>query len=167
MAPIFHFKSDSKPYTSGGISVRSSARILQLAAALACMLIGLAAQGATLYESMGGDGPLRSAVDRFAVVIMSDDRINFAFADTDMAKFKELLFQQLCNLSGGPCKYTGRDMHTAHAKLNINVAEFNALTEDLYIGLGQAGIPYRLQNKLVSLLAPMKHQIVKAGTAPG
>jgi hemoglobin len=146
--------------------VRSSGLVLQLGAALACVLIGIAAHAATLYDSMGGDSALRPAVDRFAAVVMADDRINFTFADTDMAKFKELLYQQLCNLSGGPCKYTGRDMRTAHAKLNINTAEFNALTEDLYIGLSQAGVPYRLQNKLVALLAPMKRQIVKSGAPP-
>jgi hemoglobin len=143
--------------------VRSSGRVLQLGSALACVLAGIGGHAATLYDSMGGEGTLRPAVDRFAAIVMADNRINFTFADTNMAKFKELLYQQLCNLSGGPCKYTGRDMRTAHAKLNINTAEFNALTEDLYIGLGQAGVPYRLQNKLVALLAPMKHQIVKSG----
>ena len=52
-------------------------------------------------------------------------------------------------------------MRTAHAKLNLNTAEFNALAEDLYIALGKAGVPYRLQNRLVALLAPMQRQIVK------
>ena len=114
----------------------------------------------TLYESMGGETVLRSAVDHFADNVQSDDRINFTFAEADMLKFKKLIFEQLCNLSGGPCKYTGRDMRTSHAKLNINNAEFNALAEDLYIALDQAGVPYRLQNKLMALLAPMQHDIV-------
>jgi hemoglobin len=78
-----------------------------------------------------------------------------------MSKFKKLIFEQLCNLSGGPCQYTGRDMRTSHAKLNINNAEFNALAEDLYTALDRAGIPYRLQNKLMALLAPMQHDIVR------
>jgi hemoglobin len=115
----------------------------------------------SLYESMGGEAVLRSAVDHFADNIIADDRINFTFAEADMAKFKRLLFEQFCNLSGGPCSYTGRDMRTAHEKLKLNTAEFNALAEDLYLGLGQAGVPYRLQNKLMALLAPMQRQIVK------
>jgi hemoglobin len=114
----------------------------------------------TLYESMGGEPALRAAMDHFADMVVADDRINFTFAEANMAKFKQLLFEQLCNLSGGPCKYTGRDMRTSHVKLKINNAEFNALAEDLYISLGQAGIPYRLQNKLMALLAPMQHEIV-------
>lgn len=121
---------------------------------------GARANHATLFDSMGGEPVLRAAVDRFAEIVVADDRINFTFAEADMSKFKQLLFEQFCNLSGGPCRYTGRDMRTAHAKLGINTAEFNALAEDLYIALGKAGVPYRLQNKLMALLAPMKRDIV-------
>jgi len=52
-------------------------------------------------------------------------------------------------------------MRTAHRKLLINTAEFDALAEDLYIALGKSGVPYRLQNKLMAKLAPMKRDIVK------
>jgi hemoglobin len=120
------------------------------------------ANTATLFDSMGGEPVLRAAVSRFADLVVADNRINFTFAEADMSKFKSLLYDQLCNLSGGPCRYTGRDMRTSHAKLNINTAEFNALAEDLYIALGKEGVPYRLQNKLMALLAPMQRQIVKS-----
>ena len=119
------------------------------------------AAGATLFDRLGGERVLRASVDRFAEIVEADSRINFTFAEADMGKFKQLLYDQLCNLSGGPCVYQGRDMRTAHAKLNITTAEFNALAEDLYLALGKEGVPYRLQNKLLALLAPMKHDIVK------
>ena len=136
--------------------------LARLVAVSALVLISAGARAdKTLYESMGGETVLRIAVDHFADNVQTDDRINFTFAEADMSKFKKLIFEQLCNLSGGPCKYTGRDMRTSHAKLNINNAEFNALAEDLYIALDQAGVPYRLQNKLMALLAPMQHDIVK------
>jgi hemoglobin len=135
-------------------------------ALLVMSCVGAQASHATLFDSMGGEPVLRAAVDRFADIVVADDRINFTFAEADMSKFKKLLYEQLCNLSGGPCRYTGRDMRTAHAKLGINAAEFNALAEDLYIALGKAGVPYRLQNKLMARLAPMKRDIVKPG-APG
>jgi hemoglobin len=135
--------------------------LVRLAAVSALVLMSAGARAdKTLYESMGGESVLRTAVDHFADNVQTDDRINFTFAEADISKFKRLIFEQLCNLSGGPCKYTGRDMRTAHAKLSINNAEFNALAEDLYLALDQAGVPYRLQNKLMALLAPMQHQIV-------
>jgi hemoglobin len=136
-------------------------RLVRLAAVSALVLMSAGARAdKTLYDSMGGEPALRTAVEHFADLVQTDDRINFTFAEADMSKFKKLIFEQLCNLSGGPCKYTGRDMRTSHVKLNINNAEFNALAEDLYIALDRAGIPYRLQNKLMALLAPMQHDIV-------
>lgn len=121
-----------------------------------------------LFQAMGGERVLRTTVDGFADLIVADDRINFTFADADMLKFKQLLYDQLCELSGGPCHYSGRNMREAHAKLKLGTAEFNALAEDLYIALGRAGIPYRLQNRLMALLAPMKRDIVDSakGAAP-
>ena len=124
--------------------------------------------GATLYERIGSEAKLRTTVDEFVVIIESDDRINFAFADTDLNKFKQLLFEQLCEITQGPCKYTGRDMKASHAKLNINDAQFNALAEDLYQAFDRVRVPYRLQNQVIALLAPMQRDIVKPGfVAPG
>jgi hemoglobin len=120
-----------------------------------------AAGDLTLYERMGGEAKLRAAMHEFVLIIEADDRINFTFANTDLKKFEELLYEQMCNLTQGGCKYTGRDMYTSHAKLNITNAEFNALAEDLYEALDRVHVPYRLQNKLVAMLAPMQHDVVK------
>jgi hemoglobin len=96
----------------------------------------------------------------------SDDRINFTFANTDLKKFEQLLFEQICNLTDGGCKYTGRDMYTSHAKLNITNAQFNALAEDLYAAFDRVHVPYRLQNRVVALLAPMQKDVVKDHLVP-
>jgi hemoglobin len=132
----------------------------------AMLALGVAATQAaagdlTLYERMGGEAKLRAAMHEFVLIIEADDRINFTFANTDLKKFEELLYEQMCNLTQGGCKYTGRDMYTSHAKLNITNAEFNALAEDLYEALDRVHVPYRLQNKLVAMLAPMQHDVVK------
>jgi hemoglobin len=122
----------------------------------------------TLFERIGGEAKLKITVSEFANIILADDRINFTFANADMDKFKKLLYEQLCNITQGPCAYTGRDMHESHLKLNINDAQFNALAEDLYVAFERAHVPYRLQNKVMALLAPMERDIVKPGfVAPG
>ena len=115
----------------------------------------------TLFETIGGEAKLRAGMHEFVLIIESDDRINFTFANTDLKKFEQFLYEQFCNITQGGCKYTGRDMFTAHAKLNITNAEFNALTEDLYEAFDRVHIPYRLQNKVVAMLAPMEHDVVK------
>ncbi len=131
----------------------------------ACIAAGNAARaesgGLTLFDRLGGEAKLRATVHEFVLIMESDDRINFTFANTDLKKFEQLLYEQLCNLTQGGCPYTGRDMYTAHAKLNITNAEFNALAEDLYEAFDRVHVPYRLQNKVVAMLAPMQHDVVK------
>jgi hemoglobin len=122
--------------------------------------------GPTLYDRIGGEAKMRATVHEFVLIMESDDRINFTFANTDLKKFERLLFEQLCNITDGGCKYTGRDMYTSHAKLNITNAEFNALAEDLYEAFDRVHVPYRLQNKVVALLAPMQRDVVKNHVVP-
>ncbi len=120
-----------------------------------------ASADSTLYEQMGGEPAMRKTVEEFCIIMEADDRINFSFGNTDITKFKQLLFEQLCNVSGGPCEYTGRTMQESHKELAITNAMFNALAEDLYIAFDRAGVPYRLQNKVMAIFAPMQRDVVK------
>ena len=115
----------------------------------------------SLFFRMGGEAKLKPTVEQLVAIMLEDERINFVFAQTELSKFKHLLYTQLCELAGGPCIYDGRDMRTAHAKLPITNAQFNALTEDLYIAFDRVGVSYALQNEMIALLAPMQRDIVK------
>ena len=139
-----------------------------LAVVLACAL-GTAEAGTTLYEKIGGAAKCRAIAEEFTAAILADDRINFTFAESDVKKFTQLFYEQLCNITGGPCQYTGRDMFEAHKKLAINNAMFNAIAEDLYIAFDKTHVPYRLQNKVMVMLAPMQKDISKGRgfVAPG
>jgi hemoglobin len=130
-----------------------------LALALACATSAHAEE--TLFAQIGGEPKLRATIDTMVEVMLVDKRINFTFAETDLVKFKGLLYDQICELTGGPCKYTGRDMKTSHEKINSTNEMFNALAEDLYIAFEKHGVPYRVQNRVVALLAPMQPDIVK------
>jgi hemoglobin len=127
--------------------------------------IGIAAaasaNGSTLFDEIGGAKMLHATVDEFVDIMLNDDRINFAFAQANLPVFKQRLYSQLCALASGPCRYEGRDMKTAHAKLAIDNAQFNALAEDLYRACDRVGVKYRTQNKMMALLAPMQKDIVK------
>ena len=143
-------------------SFLTSARLGWLCLTLAAGSLASGAQppGPSLYAKLGGKAGLNVIVNEFTQLVTDDPRINFTFADIDLDKFKALLSEQLCELSGGPCKYTGRDMHAAHVKLAIDNAQFNALAEDLYEAMERVRIPYRVQNQLMALLAPMQRDIV-------
>lgn len=112
------------------------------------------------YQGLGGKPGIKKIVDTLIPLILADARIKESFTDIDMKNLGMRLEQQFCELSGGPCKYQGKDMVEIHDGLNITRAQFNALAEDLQIAMEQVGVPARFQNKLVAKLAPMERAIV-------
>lgn len=127
---------------------------------LSCLVSQAAFASPSLYEELGGEPKLKAAIDELVVIMLADERINFTFANSDLGKFKEVLFEQLCALTGGPCTYTGRDMREGHSHLEVTSAQFNALAEDLYIAFDRVDVPYRVQNKVIALLAPMHDDVL-------
>ena len=113
-----------------------------------------------VYLALGGSGGLKAIVDDFLNLVVADDRIKQQFADADMPHLAMRLNEQLCELSGGPCKYGGKDMKTIHADLHVTNAQFNALAEDLQVAMARHDVPARAQNKLLAKLAPMQRSIV-------
>lgn len=119
------------------------------------------AQGSeAFYEGLGGEAGIKKIVDSFLAIILVDPRIAHQFKELDQPHFVAKLAEQFCQLSGGPCQYSGKGMKDIHDGLNITNAQFNALAEDLQYAMEQHGIPNRIQNKLVAKLAPMQREIV-------
>ena len=71
------------------------------------------------------------------------------------------LVDQICQASGGPCTYTGKDMKTAHQGMGIKDADFNALVEDLVAALDKFKVPEKEKGELLSILGPLKKDIVE------
>ncbi|MBV8349320.1 MAG: group 1 truncated hemoglobin, partial [Mycolicibacterium sp.] len=93
------------------------------------------AKDATLYDRLGGKTAISAVVEEFVARVAADSRINAFFAATAadpkrLASFKGKLVDQICEASGGPCKYSGKEMKAAHAGMGIHDADFNALVED-------------------------------------
>ena len=127
--------------------------------------MGKTAKPKSLYTRLGGKKAITAVVNQFVTNCATDTRINKFFADTAkdkkrLAKFKTNLINQICQASGGPCKYTGKDMKTAHKGMGITDADFNALVEDLVKALDQFHVGETEKNELLGALGPMKGDIV-------
>jgi hemoglobin len=114
-----------------------------------------------LYERLGGLDAITAVVDSFVARCASDDRINNKFARTDVPRLQKMLVDQVCEASGGPCTYLGRDMHTTHEGMGVTAGEFDALVEDLVATLDEFRVPKAEQDELLGLLAPMRSDIVE------
>ncbi|MCU6434097.1 group 1 truncated hemoglobin [Undibacterium sp. Jales W-56] len=113
-----------------------------------------------MYQELGAKTGISKIVEDFLPIVLADTRINAAFKDTDMERLALMLTEQFCEVSGGPCKYSGKSMTEAHKELNVTNAQFNALAEDLQIAMEKNHIPSSVSNKLVAKLAPMQRPIV-------
>jgi len=113
-----------------------------------------------LYRALGGDAGIAKVVDASLAEIHGDLRINILFEKTDLADLRRLLIEQLCEATGGPCRYTGRSMEEAHSGLNLTDADFDAFVDDLVRAMDSVGVAKNLQKELLGLLGPMRPQVV-------
>ncbi|WP_333607939.1 group I truncated hemoglobin [Arsukibacterium sp.] len=113
----------------------------------------------SLYQQLGAEEGITQIVDGLLFEIEHDDRIVHHFADTDIPRFRRLLAEQLCELSGGPCQYSGGTMQESHRGFNISLADYDALVEGLIKVMQRQGIGISAQNQLLGLLAPMYSDI--------
>ncbi len=114
----------------------------------------------SLYERLGGKEAIVAVIDDFVGNVVADDRINKRFANSNPVRVKSQMVDFVCQGTGGPCKYTGRDMKSGHTGMNISEAEFNALVEDLVKTLDKFKVPAKEKNDLLSLLGSMKGDII-------
>ncbi len=115
---------------------------------------------ANLYERLGGKNAITAVVDDFVNRVAADARINQRFFNTDIVKLKALLVEFVCQATGGPCTYSGQDMETSHAGMDLVDAEFDALVADLVASLDKFGVPAREKSELTGALGPLKPAIV-------
>jgi len=147
--------------------MRKAAR-LYLAVSCAAVLCAAMAQSAgaqtkppSLYSQLGKKAGITKVVNDFVANVGADARINQYFAHTDLDHLKMELVNQICQASGGPCKYTGKSMKEAHAGMGVTTAAFNALVEDLIKSLNKYKVSSDAQNTLLGVLGPMKSDIVE------
>jgi hemoglobin len=119
------------------------------------------AKGKSLYDRLGGKQALVAVVETFVGNVGADKRINGYFASTDLTKLKMNLVNQICEATGGPCRYTGRSMKLTHAGMGVTDAAFGALVEDLVGALDQHKVGKADKDELLAILGPMKGDIVE------
>jgi hemoglobin len=122
-----------------------------------------AASQPTLYERLGGRHPIKLVVDDFVANLVADPRVNARFKDmkpADVERFKTNAADQVCEATGGPCSYLGKDMKTVHKGMNITEAEWDATIEDLVKALDKHKVGAREKNELLGALGAMKKDIV-------
>ncbi|MDB5312748.1 MAG: group 1 hemoglobin [Gemmataceae bacterium] len=120
----------------------------------------------TLWERLGGEKAVRAVVHDFAVAAAADPKVNLArdgkykLDAKGAERLEQLLVEWISKETGGPLKYTGRDMKTAHAGMKITEAEFRALLSHAVDALKKHKVPLDLMVEVVEILGKTKLQVV-------
>ena len=118
---------------------------------------------ASLYKRLGGREGIAVVVDDFVTNMVADTRVNERFKamkGPEVAKLKANLADQICDATGGPCSYLGRDMKTTHRGMKITEAEWSATVENLTKALDKHKVGAKEKQELIGAIAPMKGDIV-------
>jgi hemoglobin len=120
-----------------------------------------------LWDRLGGEKAVRAVVHEFVLAAAPDPKVNF-FRDgrfkldaAGVQTLEQRLVELMSAVSGGPLKYAGRDMKSAHAGMKITDAEFDALAGHLVATLKKFKVPQRETDELVGIVAGTKKDIVE------
>jgi hemoglobin len=129
------------------------------------LLLALSAAAAhakpSLYDRLGGESGVAAIADTLIDRVAGDPKLGRSFKETNLKHIKASLAEQLCDLSGGPCRYSGDSMKESHAGHHISEAEFYGMVTDLRDILHERHVSAGATNELLRLLAPMKRDVVE------
>lgn len=119
--------------------------------------------GTTLYERLGGEAAVEAAVVRFYEKVMADPTLAGYFENLDLGAQiqKQIAFMTMA--FGGPSKYTGRDLRTAHAglvKRGLGHAHFDAIANHLSDTLAELGVPAETISEVLSIVGGTREDVL-------
>jgi hemoglobin len=117
----------------------------------------------SLYKRLGGYDALAAVTDDFVGRLVSDKQLTRFFngvSNDSRKRIRQLVLDQLCAATGGPCIYIGRSMRTTHEGLGITEDDWNVSVKLLGQTLDKFKVPKAQQDELAKLLTTLKPDIV-------
>ena len=143
-------------------------KLKSLAAALGLAIVlvapTLAQQAPPLYKRLGGYDAIAAVSDDFLGRLSTDPQFTKFFVghSTDSVKrIRQLIVDQLCAATGGPCVYTGRDMKTSHAGLGISEKDWDASVRHLVASLDKFNVPAKEKDDVLGAVGGLKKDVVE------
>ena len=119
---------------------------------------------ASLYDRLGGYNAIAAVVDSLMMRFGADPQLAKYFAghgEDSKKRLRQLQAEMICQATGGPCFYLGRDMLTVHKGIGINGAEWQTAITHIIGVLDNFKVPDAEQKELLALLNSVKGDIVE------
>jgi hemoglobin len=118
----------------------------------------------SLYERLGGYNAIAAVVDSMMSKLARDPRLAKYFAghcEDSRRRLRQLQVEMICQATGGPCYYLGRDMKTVHKGLGIDGADWTAAISHLVGAMDALKVADEEQKEVLSLLNGIKNEILE------
>ena len=94
----------------------------------------------SLFDRLGQEAGIRTAVDDFYVRVVADPQLAPYFEGIDLPRLRRHQTALLVQVTGGPVGYSGRDLAEGHAGLGITPADFDRVVGHLVDTLTALGV---------------------------
>lgn len=98
----------------------------------------------SIFEKLGGESAVRTAVDIFYGKILTDERVKHFFADVDMSQQKMHMERFMKYAFGESPNYSGKGLRNTHKrlveKMGLSDEHFDAVLENLGTTLKDIGV---------------------------
>jgi hemoglobin len=120
----------------------------------------------SLFDRLGGSSGIEHIVEEVAGRHLENPVIAARFRPylEQPQKLQELkvhLARFLEMGSGGPQRYEGRDMRSAHLGMNISPSEYMAAMDDIMAALAHAGIDEQTRKDVLAIAWSLKGDIIQ------
>jgi hemoglobin len=138
--------------------------IVLSASFLAASLTAVAeeAKGPTLFERMGGEPVAREIVSDIWDNHGKNPIVKNRFQYSDPVYVKQKVYEIFAMATGADVEYTGQDMKTTHATMNISEMEFNAVVDDIMDALDENNIAAQEKNEVLAILWSVRPDVVNS-----
>jgi hemoglobin len=120
----------------------------------------------SLYERLGGANAIAMVVDRFSDEIVRNPKLNVNPAlkewngSGQLSGLKFMRTLWICEATGGPFRYTGKDMGEAHKDLHITSEEFDEVGAEIANALDHFKVPEREKQEVLAAIVARKTEVV-------
>jgi hemoglobin len=115
----------------------------------------------SLYDRLGGADGIGRIVDDVVAGHLANPLVQTRFQNIDHTHLKQMAREFFAAGSGGPEKYTGKDMLTAHKGMNISEQEYLAVMDDILGALDKNGIDQETKKDVLAILYSLKGEIIR------
>jgi hemoglobin len=125
--------------------------------------LGLAQPKPSLYERLGRYDAISTIAEDYLAGLRADPRFkrfSGGRSADGLRRAKQMLKDQLCALTGGPCTYPGKEMRAAHGGLGITAEDWEANMKYMAAALDKSKITGAEKTEFLGLVDSLKPQIV-------